>query len=579
MKRRFFNRERIENIDNTLKKISLNNGTPKILFVAILVLYALTSVFVTRSAYSQNLITVFGHKFPAAAFTGVYSALANICIIFLVVFFGMPGYITSLSILVLQFPILMVNLLLRHNPNSIPGLFTNLFTFVAITLLYINNRRIERYQERLREQAVTDSLTGLPNRFACNELCNKFIKKGERFAVVSIDLKNFKSINDTMGHDAGDLMLKEIARRWKNLADSHITGTIDFVSRLAGDEFALLIRGYNSCLEIINTINIYEAELERKITIDDCDYFVTAFFGYAEFPDDTDNSNTLFACADAALHEIKRLDGNNKILRFYPELLKTEKNLEIERTLRSALETNSILFYLQPQYNSEHKLRGFEALARLKDANGAFIRPDVFIPVAEKAGLIDRVDLQVFKKAAAFLNTVLEKSNNALDLTICINVSVRHLMKNNFIDELKDVLKSSGVSASHFEIEITESIMIDSYQKAFNCIKEVKQLGFKVAIDDFGTGYSSLSYLQSFPANLLKIDKSFIDVMNSSDASKKYVATIISIGHILNLEVISEGVESPEQLETLKSIGCDYIQGYIWGRPMSPEDAEKLIVA
>jgi EAL domain-containing protein (putative c-di-GMP-specific phosphodiesterase class I) len=150
-------------------------------------------------------------------------------------------------------------------------------------------------------------------------------------------------------------------------------------------------------------------------------------------------------------------------------------------------------------------------------------------------------------------------------------------MKNNFIDELREVLAESGLAPDNLEIEITESIMIDSADKALACIKQVKAMGVKVAIDDFGTGYSSLSYLNKFPADMLKIDKSFIDVMNSSESSKQYVATIISIGHILNLKVISEGVETEDQLDTLRQIGCDYVQGYIWGRPLDPQDAAALV--
>lgn len=203
------------------------------------------------------------------------------------------------------------------------------------------------------------------------------------------------------------------------------------------------------------------------------------------------------------------------------------------------------------------------------------MRPDEFIPVAEKTGLIDRVDIDVFRKAACFLGEILKKTDT--NITISTNISVRHLMKNNFIDEIKDVLSTSGVPADRFEIEITESIMIDSAEKALQRINDVKKLGIKVAIDDFGTGFSSLSYLNKFPADSLKIDKSFIDVMNSNDSTKQYVAAIISIGHTLNLKVISEGVEILEQLETLKNIGCDCIQGFLWGRPMPPEEAAKLI--
>lgn len=579
MKKGFLSSHKDNYIDKTLEKLSATSSasTPKAFFVVIVILQLFATFFTSKIAASKEIINFFGIRIALTAFTGVFSSLGNIIIIFLTYLFWKAGYFTSLVLLFIQLPLLAMGMMQRQNPNNIAGLFNNISTFIVITIIFLNNLRISRYQERMRNQATTDSLTGLPNRFACSVLLDNLVKKGERFALVSVDLNNFKLINDTMGHDSGDKMLIEIANRWKEIADSQTNTTHDFIARLGGDEFAFVITRYNSCLEIVDSINTYEKELEDKITIDNCDYFITARFGYAEFPDDAKNSNSLFSCADAALHSIKKQFINSKILRFNPELIKTEENMQIERKIRSALDSNAIMFYLQPQYNSEHMLRGFEALARMKDADDTYIRPDSFIPVAERAGLIDRIDLMVFRKAAFFLADIFKKTGKDLDITMCINISVRHLMKNNFIEEIKKVLHESGVSATHFEMEITESIMIDSYEKALKCINEVKELGFKVAIDDFGTGYSSLSYLHSFPANLLKIDKSFIDVMNSSESTKKYVASIISIGHILNLEVISEGVETPDQLETLKSIGCDYIQGYIWGKPMPPEEAEKLL--
>ena len=210
----------------------------------------------------------------------------------------------------------------------------------------------------------------------------------------------------------------------------------------------------------------------------------------------------------------------------------------------------------------------------MRDADGNNISPGEFIPVAEKVGLIDKVDGMVFKKAGKFFGDLIKKTD--LDLTLSINASVRHLMKTDFLDEIRDLLKTSDIPAEKLEVEITDSIMIDA-DKAQHRIEELKEMGIKIAIDDFGTGYSSLSYLNRFPANLLKIDKSFIDEMNKDDSSRQYIAAIISIGHVMGFDVISEGVEENDQLETLKSIGCDFIQGYIWGKPLSVEDVEKLV--
>ena len=249
--------------------------------------------------------------------------------------------------------------------------------------------------------------------------------------------------------------------------------------------------------------------------------------------------------------------------------------LEIENKIRTALETDSVFFNLQPQYDMKHELRGFEALARMRDSDGSIIRPDLFIPVAEKVGLIDKVDGMVFRKSAAFFSEIAKQYGK--ELTLSLNASVRHIMKKGFIKEISDLIEKSGLSPSQLEIEITESILMDSADKALQRINELKATGIKLAIDDFGTGYSSLSYLNKIPADLLKIDKSFIDRINTNESSKQYVAAMISIGHIMGLDVISEGVEKEEQLEALRSIGCELIQGFIWGKPLPPEDVTKLV--
>ena len=277
-----------------------------------------------------------------------------------------------------------------------------------------------------------------------------------------------------------------------------------------------------------------------------------------------------------AMYEIKRANSSAHILRFTPDLLADgEHSIEIERKIRTALEEDTIYFDLQPQFDMNHKLRGFEALARMKDSEGNIIPPGEFIPIAETVGLVDRIDDRIFRNSTKFFGELIQKSG--IDAVLSVNVSVRHLIKDNFVDEVESVLKKNGVPPKQLELEITESIMIDSEGPAITNIKALKEMGIRIAIDDFGTGYSSLSYLNRIPADLLKIDKSFIDKMNSSDSSKQYVASIISIGHIMNFDVISEGVEGDDQLSTLRDIGCDLIQGFIWGHPMSPEEAEKLV--
>ena len=412
--------------------------------------------------------------------------------------------------------------------------------------------------------------------FAFSELANSLIISRKKFVIVMININNFKNFNDTMGFEAGNKVLKELAFRWGSIANRDDKNKRDFIFHVAADEFALILRDYRSEDEILDVIMRYDAALEQKMTVDGCDFYITASFGYSEFPDDAEIFDTLCAYASTAMREVKSEGNSNHIMRYVPELLKSEHTLEIESRIREALANDTIFFNLQPQYDMSHKLRGFEVLARMTDGNGEIINPGDFIPVAEHVGLVDKIDAIVFRKSAVFFGELLKKSG--ADITLSVNVSVRHLMKNDFLDEVRETLKISGVPVSQLEIEITESIMIDSLDKAFQRIKEIREMGIKIAIDDFGTGYSSLSYLNKLPANLLKVDKSFIDKMNSGKASKQYVAAIISIGHIMGFKVISEGVEEPEQLETLRDIGCDFIQGFIWGRPLAKEDAERLVL-
>ncbi|MBE6015747.1 MAG: EAL domain-containing protein [Lachnospiraceae bacterium] len=568
------NTEGKKGIENAIKSIVQQKEAPKAGLFLLVILFLVASFFINKASRSTDVLFLYGFPLPVATFAGVLSSLSNITIICLAVFYKKTGYIASMILLIGQFPLLLITMAQQHTLASLPGLFSGILAIVAATCIYIYNVKEERYIARIRQQATTHTLTGLPNRFACTELIKGLSKKGGKLTFVAVNLNNFRRINDTMGHEIGDSILVEIADRWKALADSGETGTLDFVTKLEGDEFGIIIKDYDYSEEVVSTILRFKEKLEEKITIKDYDYFMTASFGYAEYPTDSTGVIDLMKCGDAAVHEVKRMTGGNFILHYNPTIVDTEQKLEIERKLRTALDTDKVFFHLQPQFGLNHRLRGFEALARMTDEEGNFISPVDFIPVAEKTGLIDKVDIRVFALAVDFVKEVTQKGGR--NLTVSFNVSVRHLMKNNFIEEIKELLEKSGVPATCFEMEITESIMMDSAEKAVERIEAVKSMGFKVAIDDFGTGFSSLSYLNQIPADVLKIDKSFIDTMNDGESNKQYVASIVSIGHILNLEVVSEGVETEAQLNTLKRIGCDYIQGYIWGKPLPKEEALEL---
>jgi len=563
--------------ERVINRLSEQHKKPMIFFVIIVFLYMTSTILTSVTASQSVTINLFGLTIPVYTFAGVLSAISEICIIFMAFYYGKLGYFTAIVLQIIQFQSIIIGIVYKHNMTSIPGLFSSLLTIIAVTIIYFNNKRIETYQKEIQKQAVSDGLTGLPNRYACSKLIDTLYAKKEKYIITSIDLNGFKGINDTLGFDIGNSVLKEIANRWMTLADNNDKNSSDFIARVSGDEFVIIIRNYASQDQALNKIKEYEKKLTERITIDDCDIYVNASFGYAEYPLDSDEKDFVYTCAETAMHEVKRRNISNHILHFTPDMLTDEHLLEIEGKIKKALEEQTFFFHLQPQFNMDHKLRGFEALARMKDSDGAFISPGEFIPVAEKIGLIDKVDEMIFRKSALFFGKLLKESG--ADITLSINVSVKHLMKNDFLDEIQRILDESGVPATNLEIEITESIMIDSVDKALECIDKIRAMGIQIAIDDFGTGYSSLSYLNKFPANLLKIDKSFIDTMNTSKSSKQYVSAIISMGHIMGFDVISEGVEEDAQVETLKEIGCDFIQGYIWGRPLPQEEAEKLVLS
>lgn len=574
-------KKRDHNKENRIIETTLNNmydagkRPPERIFWFLVVAYLITNVVVSNTATSGGTISFGEHSIQVYTFAGVFSSISNMCVIFMTVYYGKKGYWSGLVLLLVQLPLVLLSIIKGHNLNSIPGVFGSLLTMTAITFVYFNGRKIDNYQKKLRDVAVTDILTGIPNGFACDELVNTLTRRNEPFANVTINLNAFKSINDTMGFDAGNQILLDTACRLKNVAESGETGTFDFVGRTSADEFSLIIRGYSSPEELYHVIQIYDEAINKQYTVLDCDLFISASFGYALYPEDGDTLDAVISHSNIAMNEVKRIKSSNHILRYTEDLNQDKKLLEIEGKIRSAIDNDRIFFMLQPQFNIDHKLRGFEALARMTDKDGNIISPGEFIPVAEKVGLIDEIDGIIYRKAGAFIGDHIKKTGSKI--TLSINVSVKHLMKKDFIDEIASLLKTTGIPADQLEVEITESVMIESLDKAISRIDELHTMGIKIAIDDFGTGYSSLSYLSEFPATLLKIDKAFIDKLLTGEKSKQYVAGIISLGHIMGFDVISEGVEENEQLDILRNIGCDLIQGFVWGRPLLPEDAEKLI--
>ena len=543
-------------------------------FFLLLAIYLIGAYFVRVSSSSNRIVFLMGQPLPLRSLTGTFSSIFNLCIVLMVVIYKKPGFIVSLIALITQyFPIIIG--FIHGDATVITGFFVTSFIIITVLLLYKYIAKMEKSQEKMRNLAVTDRLTGLPNRFAVSELSDARIKKNEPFAVAIVSLNNFKGISNALGQQVGDQILIQVGKRWQSIADSGKTGTKDLVAFRRNNEFAIVVSDYVSEDDLYSTLACYEEALREKLIIDNCDFTLTASFGYSSFPEDAYNTETLLNNAYTAMYKAYKTTHSGCIVRFTPDIIENDASIEIERKIRYALENGHVYFNLQPQYDMNHKLRGFEALARIKDVSGKQISPVDFIPVAEKAGLIDSIDREVFSSAAKFFGGLLKKRNS--DLTLSVNISVHHLLRMNFIEEIHEILSSSGLPAKNLEIEITESVMIESVEKAMDRIKQIKEMGISIAIDDFGTGYSSLSYLSNFPADVIKIDRSFIMNMNSGKEAKRYVAAIIAIGHIMKYKVIAEGVETQNQLDDLGEAGNDFIQGFLWGKPLEAEEAAKLI--
>ena len=350
-------------LERTLQNLSGSLLMPKSLFVFFIILYLVSTRIVIYVSSSSGTINIMNNPVPLSVFAGVFSSLANIFVIFLSGAFGKLGYITSLVLLSLNFIGYYQNLFIRRNFASLPGVVGNLLTITAISIIYFYGAKISVYQRKLYDQALIDILTGLPNRFAVSEYLSDVIKKKEKCAVVLINLDNFKDFNEAMGFDIGNRALKEIARRWDNVSEQGRSGTKDFIGRTSGDEFILIIRNFKSENNIYDTIKKYSDALNEKMLIDGYDCFITASFGYSLFPEDSDDRDSMISYAEVALREIKQNPNESHILRFDVGMLKGDRVIKLESTIRSALSNNRIYYSLHPQYDFEHKLRGFEALA------------------------------------------------------------------------------------------------------------------------------------------------------------------------------------------------------------------------
>ncbi len=509
---------------------------------------------------------------PIQTLSGILITVCTLVLVYMTVSLKKPGFIFSLvcSISFLFYSTFIA--LFTQKYQSLVGLSQYVLAFVTVCLIYIFIHKNEKFQKNLYDIAYYDSLTQIPNRQFFNEFIDKQTTSSDvnKFALIFADFDNFKKINDTLGHKTGDQILKKVVNKWlAELANN------EKMFRIGGDEFAIVINDFKDNVELITRIKSLSRSIENNIDVNDGNVFLSASFGISIYPDDATETASLMKYADIAMYNAKYDDSS--ICCFFDEemYMARKRNVEVERILRTALSENGFSLVFQPQYYINPKsLRGFECLLRLKDSANANIGPAEFIPIAEKSGLIIEIDKWVLQNSMITFKPLLDKDPNLL---LTINISVPHLIHPDFISDVADIIEKTDFPPKNLEFEITETVLIESIAKAADIIIKVKEMGIAIALDDFGTGYASLRYLTKLPIDILKVDKCFTDILVDEQSRTNFIEAIISMGHVLNFQIVSEGVELQEQLDILKSLNCDCIQGYIWGRPSSIIDASKLV--
>ncbi|MEQ6356257.1 EAL domain-containing protein [Lysinibacillus sp. M3] len=422
-------------------------------------------------------------------------------------------------------------------------------------------------ENELEKRLLTDSLTEVSNRFAYIERMDNLLESTStishsvQHAVYFLDLDRFKQINDTLGHAVGDTMLVEVAKRLKTLLKNK-----DIIARYGGDEFIITLTNVKSAKEAANFAEQIIGIIEQPLDINGQDIFISTSIGISMYPIDGETTEQLIHCADKAMTYSKKNGLND--YAFYFDELKTDSQrvLLLDSELRRAIESREFELHFQPKISMENeKIQGVEALIRWKSESLGFVSPAEFIPYAEETGLIIPLSEVILEKAC---EAVIEMRQSGYKTPVAINISSIHFKQQNFLDSVQAILERYNTPANNFEIEVTERTVMNSANETVSKLVRLKKMGFKISIDDFGTGYSSLSYLVRFPLDYLKIDRSFIQHIGSLDEKQAVVDAIIQMSHRLKMKVVAEGVEQAQQVDILRKMNCDIIQGYYYSKPL-----------
>jgi diguanylate cyclase (GGDEF)-like protein/PAS domain S-box-containing protein len=429
--------------------------------------------------------------------------------------------------------------------------------------------------QKMQELARFDSLTGLPNRnMFLGELDRTIAsaaRQGNSFAVCFIDLDRFKTINDTLGHSAGDELLKAVSERLRRCLRTH-----DLVARLGGDEFVVLLGGAPSATDVAAVAQKMLSTIGEPLNIHGCSFLVTASIGVGIYPADGRDAGTLLKHADTAMYLAKEHGKNN--VQFYTTELAdmATRKFELESSLRAAVADNQLLLHFQPKVDVvSRRILALEALVRWNHPTRGLVPPDEFIPLSEECGLIVPIGRWVLNETCRQLAHWREAGHDVPP--VAVNLSARQFADSNLAQDFASTIARWNIPPALLEVELTESVLMADPERANEVLQYLHHLGVRISIDDFGTGYSSLSYLKRFPADTVKIDRSFVCGLPTDSDDAAIAQAVIAMAHSLGLKVLAEGVETSAQLDVLRTLGCDEAQGFLLGRPLPASETASLL--
>ncbi|MDH5570939.1 MAG: EAL domain-containing protein [Gammaproteobacteria bacterium] len=450
------------------------------------------------------------------------------------------------------------------------------------------SEKLKSSTDHARYISYHDNLTGLPNRLMFREYLGHYIanarRKNESLALLFLDVDNFKWVNDTLGHDVGDNLLREFSERLQTMlrtgdiiAQDSIKIESELIARVGGDEFIILLPNINGALAAGIVARRILACMQPSFVLDGHEMHAGVSIGATLYPDDGLDPDVLIKNADIAMYHAKKQGKNN--YQYYSDSMNelAQQRLKMETRLRKAIEEEQFTLHYQPQVDIVNEnIIGMEALIRWLDPVDGYIPPDRFIPVAEETGLILQIGEWVMDKVCKQIHSW--KSQGYADIRVAINVSSIQFQRQDLAGMLKKYINKYDLQTGEIEVELTESIYICDEEKVQGTLSAIRKVGVKIALDDFGTGYSSLAYLRRYPIDILKIDRSFINEINQSDDGETVINAIIRMAHAMNLLVIAEGVEDKAQLDFLRKKKCDYIQGYYYYRPMPADEISAILL-